>query len=134
MDATLYDAKSSVPTKNLAFKFAVDAANAPTMLINPLNNYISGVVRTAQGIYTMTLTQAGLQLAGFWAELTLNAASALYAQAGPTTGFGASFNPAAPPTAVVFIFNAAGAAADPPAANPNVFVCGEIILCDVQKL
>lgn len=134
MDRTLYDAKSNVPTKNLAFKFAVDAGNAPTMLLNPLNNYITGVVRTGQGIYTLTFADSGFLLAGFWAELSLNVAGALYAQAGPTTGFGASFNPAAPPTAVVFILNNAGAASDPPAANPNVFVCGELILCDVAKV
>jgi len=52
---------------------------------------------------------------------------------GPTTGFGAAFNAASPPTAVVFILNNAGAVTDPPAANANVFVTGELVLCDLAK-
>lgn len=134
MDKTLWPAMSNtIGEKDINFKFFVDAGNPPTLVANPLSNYITSVVRTGQGVYTLTFADTGLTVAGFFAELTLNAVGATYAQAGPTTGFGASFNPAAPPTAVVFIMNSAGAAADPPAANANVFVCGTLVLCDLAK-
>lgn len=134
MDKTLWPAMSNtIGEKDLNFKFFVDAGNAPTLVQNPLSNYIASVVRTSQGVYTLTFADSGLQVAGFVADLSLNAAGATYAQPGPTTGFGAAFNPAAPPTAVVFILNSAGAVTDPPAANPNVFVSGTLVLCDVAK-
>lgn len=136
MDKTLYAPVSNTPAaKEIAFKFFVDAGNAPTLANqNPLNYLISSVARTAQGTYTITFADSGLILANFWADLSLNAAGASYAQPGPTTGFGAAFNPAAPPTAVVFILNAAGALTDPPAANANVFVSGAVTLCDIAKV
>lgn len=134
MDKTLWPAMSNtIGEKDLNVKFFVDAANPPTLVANPLSNYIASVVRTSQGVYTITFADSGLQVAAFFAELTLNAAGATYAQPGPTTGFGAAFNPAAPPTAVVFILNSAGAVTDPPAANINVFVCATLVLCDVAK-
>jgi hypothetical protein len=134
MDKTLYPAFSNtIGEKDINFKFFVDAANPPTLVQNPLSSYVTSVVRTSQGVYTLTFADSGLQVAAFFAELALNVAGASYAQAGPTTGFGAAFNPAAPPTAVVFILNSAGAVTDPPAANANVFVSGTLVLCDVAK-
>jgi len=118
--------------KDLNFKFFVDAGNAPTLAASPLNNWVASVVRTSQGLYTLTFRDTGLIIGGFFAELTLNAAGATYAQAGPTTGFGAAYNPASPPTAVVFILNGAGAVTDPPAANANVFVSGVITIVDTS--
>jgi hypothetical protein len=135
MDKTLWNSNTNLPAeKDLNFKFAVDAGNAPTLAAAPLNQYVSSVVRTSQGVYTLTFADSGKFVAGFVAELSLNAAGATYAQAGPTTGFGAAFNPAAPPTAVVFILNSAGAVTDPPAANANVFVSGTLTLCDIAAV
>jgi hypothetical protein len=136
MDKTLWPAASSTPyEKDINFKFFVDVANPPTLASpNPLNQYISSVVRTSQGIYTLTFTDSALLVAAFFAELSLNAAIGTYAQAGPTTGFGAPFSAATPPTAQIFILNSAGAVTDPPAANANNFVCGTIVLCDISKV
>jgi len=134
LDKQLYPAFSNTPAeKDINFKFFVDAANPPTLAASPLNNYIASVVRTSQGVYTLTFTDTGKILMAFFAELTLNAAGATYAQAGPTTGFGAAFNAASPPTAVVFILNSAGAVTDPPAANANVFVCGLVSIADIAS-
>lgn len=134
MDKTLWPAMSNtIGEKDINFKFFVDVANPPTLVQNPLSNYVTSCVRTSQGVYTLTFADSGLQVAGFYAELSINAAVGTYAQAGPTTGFGAAFNPAAPPTAVVFILSSAGAVTDPPAANANVFVSGTLVLCDVAK-
>jgi len=115
--------------KDLNFKFFVDGANAPTLAPAPLNNWVASVVRTSQGVYTLTFRDTGCIIGAFYAELALNAASTAYAQAGPTTGFGAAYNPASPPTAVVFIL-VNGAVADPPAANANVFVNGVLTIVD----
>ncbi len=132
MDKTLGNSYSNIPgEKDINFKFFVDAANAPTLAAKPLNQYITSVVRTSQGVYTITFADTGLIVASFFAELTLNTAGATYAQAGPTTGFGAAFNAATPPTAVVFILNSSGAVTDPPSANANVFVSGTLVLCDI---
>lgn len=134
MDKTLWPAMSNtIGEKDINFKFFVDGANPPTLVQNPLSNYITSCVRTLQGVYTLTFADSGLQIAGFFAELSINVAGVTYAQAGPTTGFGATFNPASPPTAVIFILNNTGAVTDPPAANPNVFVSGTLVLCDVAK-
>jgi hypothetical protein len=131
MDRSGYPGFTNNPMqKDLNFKFFVDAANQPTLAPAPLNNWVASVVRTSQGVYTMTLRDTGLIVAGFFAELCLNAAGTCYAQGGPTTGFGAAYNPASPPTAVIFTL-VNGAVADPPAANTNVFICGVLTIVDV---
>jgi hypothetical protein len=133
MDKTLYPAFSNIPNeKDLNFKFFVDGSNPPTLAAKPLNQYIASVVRTSQGLYTITFADTGLQIASVTAELSITAPPQPYAQCGPTTGFGASFNAASPPTAVVYVLAAAsGAVADPPAANANIFISGTIVLCDI---
>lgn len=121
--------------KDLNFKFFVDSANAPTLAPAPLNNWVASVVRTSQGIYTLTFRDTGLIIGGFFAELALNTlpGGGAYAQAGPTTGFGAAYNAASPPTAVIYILNNSGAVTDPPAANSNVFVSGVVTIVDIAS-
>lgn len=131
MDKTLWPAFSSLPgEKDLQFKFFVDAGNAPTLAGTPYNNYIASVVRTSQGVYTVTLADACKSLQAVTCELALNTPGAVYAQPGPSTNFGVAFSAGAP-TVVIYTLNA-GAVADPPAANANVFISGTICITDLS--
>jgi len=133
MDKGLYPGFTNIAQqKDINFKAFVDAGNAPTLAPNPLNTWVTGVSRTGTGTYVFTVADTALLVAGFYAELTLNAASTCYAQAGPTTGFGAAYNPASPPTFTVFTL-VNGVLADPPAANANIFLCGVLTLCDIAN-
>lgn len=132
MDKTLWPAFSSLPgEKDLQFKFFVDAGNAPTLAPAPYNNYITSVVRTSQGLYTVTLSDAARSLQAVTCELALNTPGAVYAQPGPSTNFGVSVATGLP-TVVIYTLNA-GNVADPPAANANVFISGTICFTDASS-
>ena len=138
MDAQLYGSKSNVPhEKRVAFKFFVDAGNAPILAGyasagvnsagNPLNLYVASVLRVSQGLFRLTLTHAFKHHVRTDAELNVNAAGVQrWAQPGPVANPGT----ATPVTVDILIVDNAGAVQDPPAANANNFVSGEILFCD----
>ena len=115
----------------IPFKFTVDAGNAPALVASPLNVGIQSVSRVSQGLYRLTLKDTYRYHVDTDAKLNVNgAAVALWAQGGPVANFGT----ASQPTVDILITDNAGAVQNPPAANSNNFVSGEIICCDVNAV
>lgn len=130
-DRTYYSPHSNVPNERLiAFKFSVDAGNAPALVASPLNVFVSSVSRVAQGQYRLTLADTYRSHVDTKCDLNVAAATACWAQPGPVANFGTS----SLPTVDIFLCNNAGAAIDPPAADPNVFVSGTVKCCDISAV
>lgn len=129
-DRSFYQNSNLPGARYIEFKFLVDAGNAPTLLGNPQNFYISSVVRTSQGIYTVTLADGYRLHSCTSCELNTPAPAAAWAQAGPITGFGAAAGTL--PTVQIQILNNSSAVTDPPAqSGGNCFVSGTIIVSDI---
>lgn len=128
MDRGLYSGHTNVPhEKRIAFKFTVDAGNAPALAAAPLNLYIASVELVSQGRYRLTMSDTFRNHVATKCHLNVNAAGvALWAQPGPVANVGTS----SAVTVDIFVVDNAGAVADPPAANANNFISGEVVFCD----
>lgn len=128
MDRGLYESKTNIPyEKEVVYKFFPDAANQPTVPANPLNLFISSIVRVSQGLFRITLLDAVKSVASHNPALNVNAAGVVrFCQPGPvsTTATGAL-------TVDVLVVDASAAVQDAPAANANNFISGTIFVCDV---
>lgn len=132
MDRALYVDHSNTPhLKRMPFKFLVDAANAPTLSPSPLNSYITSVARISQGLFRLTLADGFRIHVATDCTLNVNAAGVQrWAQPGPVANVGT----VGPVTVDILIVDNAGAVQDPPAANANNFVSGEILFCDTTGI
>lgn len=129
MDRTLWSPKSNVTNeKRIVCRFFVDVGNAPTFVAAD-NQYVASIVRTSQGLYTITLLDTFRRFIGGLVSMQLPAApGASYdAYLGPVANVGTS----TPVTAAVLILNSAGAVADPGAANANNSITVELIFSDM---
>ena len=132
MDRGLYQGFSNIPhEKRIAFKFFLDAGNAPTLAASPANLYISGVSRVSQGLYRVTFMDTFKTHVGTDVHLNVNGSGvARWAQPGPVANVGTS-------TAVtvdVLVVDNAGAVQDPAAANSNNFIYGEAVFSDTAAV
>lgn len=127
MDKQLYAARSNVPHhKSILYKFFPDAGNQPAVPSSPLNVYIKSIVWVSQGLYRVTLDGSGRNLVGHYPTLNVNAAGVVrFAQPGPV-----SATASGDMTLDILVVDAAAAVQNPPAANANNFISGEIVLAD----
>jgi hypothetical protein len=132
-DRSFYQNSNLPGAKYIEFKFLVDAGNAPTLLGNPQNFYISSVVRTSQGLYTITLADGYRVHSCTSCELNVPAAAAAWCQPGPVANFGAAAGTL--PTVQIFVLNNSSAVTDPPAqSGNNCFISGTIIVGDIAAV
>jgi len=117
--------------RQITIRFFPDAGNAPTYTAAD-NLYVSGIVRTSQGLYTITLQDAYKRFMGGHCQLQINAAlgAGRSVLLGPVSNAGTS----TPVTAQVFFVDAAGAVADPPAANANNSITVTLYFADIAAV
>lgn len=127
MDVALYSDRTNVPHhKAVNYKAFLDAGNQPTVPANPLNIYVKSIVRVSQGLFRITLQGNGRNVVRHHPVYNVNAAGVVrFAQPGPV-----SVTAAGDATFDVLLVDAAAAVQDPPAANANNFLSGEIIFAD----
>lgn len=132
MDKALYPGHSNVPhEKRIFYKFFPDAGNQPTVPTGPLNLYISSIVWVSQGLYRITLDHSAVNIVSHRPVLNVSAASVeRWAQPGPVANVGTS----TPVTLDVLIVDNDAAVQNPPAANADNFVSGEIVFCDTAAV
>ncbi len=131
MDVALYSDKTNVPHhKQLNYKFFPDAGNQPTVPASPLNLFVRSIVWVSQGLYRITLQGNGKNLVAHRPHLNVNAAGVVrFCQPGPVTT-------AANGDLVldVLVVDASAAVQNPPAANANNFISGEIVIADTGSV
>jgi hypothetical protein len=133
MDRGLYPDRANVPEgKDIHFRFAVDAGNAPTLAASPLNVYVTSVSRVSQGLYRITLTDTfKFHVRTLVALNVTGAGVARWAQPGPVvigTGVGATT------TIDILIVDNAAAVQNPPAAAADNYVGGTVTFCDIAAI
>ncbi len=131
MDRGLYSDRTNVPhQKSIHYKFFPDAGNQPAVPASPLNLFIKSIVWVSQGLYRITLDGNGRNVVGHRPVVNVNAAGVVrFAQPGPV-----SATAAGDLTVDVLVVDAAAAVQNPPAANANNFISGEVILCDTAAV
>lgn len=127
MDVALYSDRTNIPHhKTISYKAFLDGVNAPTVPGSPLNIYVKSIVRVSQGLFRVTLQGSGRNVVSHRPAYNVNVAGVVrFVQPGPV-----SVTAAGDQTFDVLIVDAAAAVQDPPAANANNFLSGEIILAD----
>lgn len=129
-DRQFYDEKTNVPyPRHLSFRFFPNAGAAPTFVAAD-NIGLASVVRTSQGLYTLTLADNYLRLMSGRADLQINAALG----AGRAVFLGPLAVVAGVMTAQVFFVDAAGAVQDPPAANANNSISVDLVFADIAAV
>lgn len=128
-DAAFYDDKTNVPAgREVAVRFFPNAGAAPTFVAAD-NLYVDTIVRTSQGLYTITLKHTYVRFIAGGCQLQVNAAlgAGRSVLLGPVTNVGTT----TPVVAQVFFVDAAGAVADPPAANANNSISVRLLFADI---
>lgn len=129
---TSWPGLTNVPhERRVCYKFFPDAGNQPSVPTSPLNMFISSIVWVSQGIYRITLRGTYVNLVSHTPVMNVNATGvARYAQGGPVANVGTS----TPVTVDVLVVDGSGAVQNPPAANANNFISGEIVFADTSAV
>lgn len=131
-DRQFWDDKSNVPyCRELNLRFFLAAGGAPTFVAAD-NQGLAGVVRTSQGVYTLTLADPYVRFIAGYCQLQINAALGVGRAVflGPVANVGTS----TPVTVQVIFTDGAGAVQDPPAAGPNNSISVELYFADIAAI
>lgn len=131
-DTTFYEDGCNVPfCREISVRFFPNAGAQPTFVAAD-NLYVDTIVRTSQGLYTITLKHSYVRLMVAVAQLQINAAlgAGRAVFVGPITNVGTS----TPVVAQLFFVDAAGAVADPPAANANNSISMRLVFADIAAV
>lgn len=128
-DRVFYDTKTNTPAgREVNIRFFPNAASAPTFV--PADNlYVSTIVRTSQGVYTITLADTYVRYIFGTASLQIAAALGVGRQVfiGPVSNVGTT----SPVTAQIVFTDGAGAVQDPPAAGVNNSINVRLVFADI---
>lgn len=131
-DRQFWEGRSNVPyERELNFRFFPNAAAAPTFVAAD-NQGLASVVRTSQGVYTLTLSDSYVRLMAAFCQLQINAALGVGRQVfiGPVANVGTS----TPVTVQVIFTDGAGAVQDPPAAGANNSISVQLEFADISAI
>lgn len=131
-DRQYYDGKSNIPySREINVRFFPAAGGAPTFV--PADNQgVNTIVRTSQGLYTITLFDTFARFMAGYCQLQINAALGVGRAVflGPVANVGTS----TPVTVQVFFTDGAGAVQDPPAAGANNSISVELYFADIAAV
>lgn len=131
-DRQFWDGKSNIPYgRELNIRFFPNAGAAPTFVAAD-NQGVASIVRTSQGLYTITLNDTYVRFMAGYVQLQISAALGVGRQVflGPVANVGTT----TPVTVQVFFTDAAGAVQDPPAANANNSISVELYFADIAAI
>jgi|SRR4051812_90921 hypothetical protein len=131
-DRQFWPGMSNIPYgRELNVRFFPNAGSAPTF-VQADNQYVNTIVRTSQGLYTITLSDPYVRFIAGYCQLQINAALGVGRQVflGAVSNVGTT----TPVTVQVFFTDAAGAVQDPPAANANNSISVELYFSDIAAV
>lgn len=131
-DRQFWDGKTNVPyERELNLRFFPNAGAAPTFVAAD-NQGLASVVRTSQGVYTLTLSDTYVRFMAGYCQLQINAALGVGRAVflGPVSNVGT----VTPVTVQVIFTDGTGAVQDPPAAGANNSISVQLEFADIAAI
>lgn len=131
-DRQFWDGKSNIPySREINVRFFPNAGSAPAFVAAD-NQGVGSIVRTSQGVYTITLLDPYVRFIAGYCQLQINAALGVGRAVflGPVANVGTGT-----PVSVQVIFtDGAGAVQDPPATGVNNSISVELYFADIAAI